>query len=434
MEPLMLRSWPRAIAHIDADAFFASVEQSIHPELKGLPVITGAERGIVASASYEAKALGIQRGVSLRDVKKIAPQCVLIPSDYETYSLYSKRIFSIIRRFTPDIEEYSIDEAFADITGLRNLYRCSYKEIAQKIQKTIHRELDITVSVGISLSKSLAKIASKWQKPHGLTTIPGRLIHEFLVKTPIPTVWGFGENITHFLEKKGVTHAYQFISKPKEMVKSWLGKKGVEIWEELRGEAVYSIDTAPKTTYASICKSKTFSPPTSDAKAVYARLLRNLESACIKVRRYGLGAKELSIYVKRQDFQTYGYRLALSRAEDSPLILNKFLRIAFDKAFRHGILYRSTGVVLGKLQELGPTQFNLFEDPVSIIDRSTVFKSIDDINKRFGKHTVFLSPGLDIKKQFDGTRGRVPSRKKTLLKSENKRQRLGLPLLKYKGV
>ena len=235
MKPIMLHSFPRAILHVDADAFFASVEQSIHPELKGLPVITGAERGIVAAASYEAKALGIKRGVSLREVKKIAPNCVLIPSDYETYSLYSKRIFSILRRFTPTIEEYSIDEAFADITGLRRLYRCSYIEIAKKIQQTIHRELDITVSVGVSLSKSLCKLASKWDKPRGITAIPGRLIHEFLLKTPILNVWGFGDNITNFLNKKGVTNAYEYISQHKNLVHKWLGKVGLEIWQELHG-------------------------------------------------------------------------------------------------------------------------------------------------------------------------------------------------------
>jgi len=113
-QPLTIRSWPQAILHLDADAFFASCEQAIHPELRGRPVICGRERGIVAAASYEAKARGVQRGVRLSDVKKLCPDAVILPSDYETYSLFSVRMFEILRRFSPDVEEYSIDEAFVD--------------------------------------------------------------------------------------------------------------------------------------------------------------------------------------------------------------------------------------------------------------------------------------------------------------------------------
>ncbi len=133
-QPLTISSWPQAILHLDADAFFASCEQAIHPELKGRPVITGKERGIVAAASYEAKARGVQRGVRLSEVKKLCPDAVILPSDYETYSLFSVRMFEIMRRFSPDVEEYSIDEAFVDLTGLRRSFHGSYEAIAEKMQ------------------------------------------------------------------------------------------------------------------------------------------------------------------------------------------------------------------------------------------------------------------------------------------------------------
>src|SRR5574340_840050 len=160
-QPLTIRSWPRAILHLDADAFFASCEQAIHPELRGKPVITGKERGIVAAASYEAKARGIKRGMRLFEVKKVCPDAVMLPSDYETYSLFSLRMFEILRRFSPDVEEYSIDEAFVDLTGLRRSYHGPYEDIARNMQQTIEQELGISVSVGVSLSKVLAKIGSK---------------------------------------------------------------------------------------------------------------------------------------------------------------------------------------------------------------------------------------------------------------------------------
>ncbi|HEX21175.1 MAG TPA: DNA polymerase IV, partial [Actinobacteria bacterium] len=194
-------SWPRAILHIDGDAFFASCEQAIHPELKGKPVITGKERGIVAAASYKAKAMGVKRGMRLFEVKKICPDAVILPSDYETYSLFSINMFAIIRRFTPIVEEYSIDEAFADLTGLRRPLRASYSQIADNIQKTVTNELGLSVSVGLSLSKGLAKLSSSYRKPGGLTILPGRLIHLVLKKTPVEKVWGIGPNTTAYLKK-----------------------------------------------------------------------------------------------------------------------------------------------------------------------------------------------------------------------------------------
>ncbi len=119
--PFMLASYPQAILHLDADAFFASVEQALDPSLRGKPVVTGRERGIIACASYEAKARGIQRGIPLFQAEKLCPGLVVLPDDYETYSLFSKRMFNILRRYTPAVEEYSIDEAFADLAGMRRV-------------------------------------------------------------------------------------------------------------------------------------------------------------------------------------------------------------------------------------------------------------------------------------------------------------------------
>lgn len=213
----MIASYPAAILHVDADAFFTSVEQALVPSLRGKPVVTGRERGIIACASYEAKAAGIKRGIPLFEAKKICPSLVILPSDYETYSLYSKRIFNIMRDFTPAVEEYSVDEAFADITGLRRTYRASYEDIASRIQVRIRKELGITVSVGLSLSKSLAKLCSKFRKPAGFTAVQGRHIHILLQKTPLDKVWGFGPNTVGLLEKYGLRTAYDFVLQSEKM-------------------------------------------------------------------------------------------------------------------------------------------------------------------------------------------------------------------------
>src|SRR5512135_3459873 len=114
-----IRSYPRAILHVDGDSFFASCEVAKNPALRGKPVITGKERGIVSAASYEAKARGVKRGMNLREARAVCPDAIILPSDYETYSLFSERMYTIVRRYTPAVEEYSIDECFADLTGLR---------------------------------------------------------------------------------------------------------------------------------------------------------------------------------------------------------------------------------------------------------------------------------------------------------------------------
>src|SRR5262245_37736486 len=156
--PLSIHGFPKAILHIDGDAFFASCEQSLEPKLKGRPVITGKERNIVASMSIEAKLRGVTRGMALQEVRKLCPDAVILPSDYETYSLLSKRFFDIVRRYTSLVEEYSIDECFAEITGLQRPHQMSYPKIANSIKDELERDLGTSFSVGLGPSKVLAKI------------------------------------------------------------------------------------------------------------------------------------------------------------------------------------------------------------------------------------------------------------------------------------
>src|SRR5882724_8896089 len=292
-QPLMLGSSPRAILHIDGDAFFASCEQASNPKLKGKPVVTGKERGIAASMSYEAKARGVVRGMRISDIKKVCPEVVLLPSDYETYSLLSKRFFAIVRRYTPDVEEYSIDECFADLTGLRRPLRMSYLQMAQRIKKELDAELGFTFSVGLAPNKVVAKIASKWQKPSGLTAIPGRELHHFLAKVPVGTVWGIGPQTTALLQKHGVATALQFAQKPEPWVKQYFSKPFQAIWHELNGAYVFELATGEQTPSHSIQKVKTFTPSSQEKAFVWAQLAKNVENACIRARKHTLAAQRV---------------------------------------------------------------------------------------------------------------------------------------------
>ena len=430
-ESITLHSWPRAILHLDADAFFASCEQAIHPELKGKPVITGKERGIVAAASYEAKARGVTRGVRLSDVKKICPDAIILPSDYETYSLFSLRMFAIIRRFTPDVEEYSIDEAFADLTGLRRNFHGPYSMIARKMQETVEKELGITVSIGVSLSKVLAKVGSKHKKPRGITMMPGREIHHYLGKLPIESVWGIGPNTAAFLRKFGINTALDFARKDETFVAKHLSKPYHEVWHELNGRSVYPVMTESKSSYQSISKTRTFTPPSKDEPFVLAQLSKNLENACIKARRYNLAATRLIVFLRKQDFTDSGAELKLTCPTAHPSALFNLLREGFDHIFRSNTLYRQTGVVLAGLIAETSVQYTLFDDTAQIEKMSKVYDAVDILSEKFGKYTVRHAVSLPtkIQSQHEGERGDVPQRKQELFKGENNRQRLGLPVL-----
>jgi DNA polymerase-4/DNA polymerase V len=433
-QPITIHSWPRAILHLDADAFFASCEQAVHPELRGKPVIAGRERGIVAAASYEAKATGVKTGMSLMDVKKVCPEAVLVPSDYETYSLYSLRMFEILRRFSPDIEEYSIDEAFVDLTGLRRSFHGPYEMIARKMQDTIGTELGISVSVGVSLSKVLAKIGSKQNKPHGLTVIPGTDIHIYLQKFPIEKIWGIGPNTAAFLRKFGITTALEFARKDEGFIEKHLSKPYKEIWHELNGRSVYPVVTESKSSYQSISKTKTFTPASNDETFVFAQLSKNLENACIKVRRYKLAATRLIVCLRKRDYTSVGVEIKLSRPTAYPADLFGPLRQGFDHIYRRKQFYRQTGIVLAGLGSDTVIQYTLFDDPARIEKMARIYSAVDELSGRFGKHTILHATSLPTKlqAQHEGERGDVPKRTTALFKGENQRQRLGLPVLDMK--
>jgi nucleotidyltransferase/DNA polymerase involved in DNA repair len=430
MEPLTLATFPRAILHIDGDAFFASCEQSRRPKLQGRPVVTGKERGIAASMSYEAKARGVTRGMRISEIRKICPDAVILPSDYETYSLLSKRFFAIVRRFTPDVEEYSIDECFADLTGLRRPLKMNYFDIAARIKRELDAELGFTFSVGLAPNKVVAKIASKWVKPSGLTAIPGRELHRYLAKLPVEKVWGIGPNTTALLQKYDIRTALAFAQRPEDWVKKYFSKPFYQIWQELNGQCVFELATGEHETYYTIQKVKTFTPASSDRAFVFAQLSKNIENACIKARKYKLAAQRVVIFLRTQQFRDFGREIDLSGPTQFPNDILKAVAPAFEHLFDPSGAYRATGVILSKLTEAYYGQLDLFGEAIRMQRLSNLYESVDTLREKYGKHTVFLGASFLAHKsaQHDGERGHVPERKQQLLPGETVRKRLGIPM------
>lgn len=429
--PLLLSSFPRAVLHIDGDAFFASCEQARDPALKGRPVITGLERGIAASMSYEAKARGITRAMPVWQIRKLCPDAVILPSDYETYSLLSKRLFDIVRRWTPDVEEYGIDECFADITGLRRMHHASYPVIAARIQRELAAELGFTFSIGLAPTKVLAKLGSKWKKPHGLTAIPGRRIHEFLTALPVEKIWGIGPQTTAFLQKYRIRTALELARLSLEWVFAHTTKPFQEIWQELNGVSVLSLAIEPRATQASVQKFKTFTPPSTDPAFIFSQLSRNIENACIKVRRYDMAVREATFLLRTQQFDHAGIEVSLSAATAVPGPIIAAAETAFRSLWKPDVQYRATGVVFTKLESDDRHQPDLFGAHVGVERSRQVYESADMLDAKYGKHSVYVATSHQAQThaQHDGERGHVATRKLDLLRGETARQRLAIPML-----
>jgi len=424
-------SYPRAILHIDGDAFFAACEVAKDPTLRGKPVITGKERGIVSACTYEAKARGVKRGMTFSEVRKVCPDAVVLPSDYETYSLFSARMYAIVRRYTSAVEEYSIDECFADLTGMRRSLRLSYPQIAERIQSDLERELGMTFSIGVSVTKTLAKIGSKWKKPAGLTIIPLRDATRFLRALPVENVWGIGPNTTAYLAQFGVKTALDFARKDETWVRARLSKPFQDTWKELNGEMVHELNVDGRQSYQSIAKTKTFTPPSSDPAFVFAQLSKNVENACSKARRWNLVSPRVFFFFKTQDFRYHGCEVKLARATALPTEVLGEIKKHVPKAWKKNTLYRATGVALLDLAEEGGGQLDLFGAVQKSEALAKVYASMDEVAKKYGKHAVFLGSSFRAMTfaAHVGARGDTAARTQNLFKGETKRCRLSVPML-----
>jgi nucleotidyltransferase/DNA polymerase involved in DNA repair len=401
----------KVILHIDGDAFFVGVEVAKNPKLKGLPVVTGEEKGIVTALSYEAKALGIKRGMSTFQVKKYFPKIIILPGDYKSYAKYSSLMFDIVRRYVDEVEEYSIDECFGDLTGLNLPLKMTYQEIAERIKKEVNNELGLSVSLGLAPTKVLAKVASKWVKPNGLTVIDRDKIRDFLSKTNIGKIWGIGPKTTQFLERRGIKTAQDFIDKDIAWVRRNLSQPFEVIWRELQGICLMEIDSQPKTVYSSIQKTRTFHPPTNDRLFLLSQLSKHIEEACAKARHFKLMPKKVSFFLKTQNFDYHTFSIILAQPTNAPENIIALAEKNLDKIHRRGVLYRTTGVVLQELVSSSVSQGDLFGNRVQTSKFELVHEQIDFLEKKFGKKVIYLgSTQKALKRKAGGTEIEDPER------------------------
>lgn len=306
-----------------------------------------------------------------------------------------------------------------------------YHKMAESIRRDLETELGMTFSMGLSATKVLAKIGSKWKKPDGFTPIPLKDVRSFLEATPAGNVWGIGPNTAAYLDKFGIRTAYDFASRDEVWVKQTVTKPIYEIWKELNGEVAFELDTEGRETYQSISKTKTFTPPSRDPQFIASQLSKNVENACIKARRWGLATPVIFFFLKTQEFTYHGCEIKLSHPTCIPQDILEAVRGHFPRVFRRGTLYRATGIALLQLQDANKTQLDLFGSVLKTEAYKVVYESVDQISAKYGKHAVFLGSSFHAMTHTAhlGERGDLPQRVQTLFPGESFRRRLNVPTL-----
>ncbi|MDQ7014353.1 MAG: DNA polymerase IV [Planctomycetota bacterium] len=378
---------PRAILHVDMDAFFTSVEQLDNLQLRGKPVFVGGTgpRGVVAAASYEARKFGCHSAMPSAVAKRLCPQAIFVRGRFDRYRELSDRVFAIFDDFTPLVQPLSIDEAFLDVTGSQPLLGPAV-EIAERIRARILAETGLTASVGVAPNKFLAKLASDMDKPDGLTIITPDRVQEILDPLPIGRMWGIGPAAEKRLHKLGLRTFAQLREIDPIALRSSLGSWGERASRLARGEDDRPVvcDREAK----SVGHETTFHADLNDADDVRAVLLQLTEDTARRLRRKGRSARSVTCKIRFGDYETITRSHTLDAPTNTTSGLWEAARTIFDTwaalSFRP---VRLIGVSTSGLLDHADPQLPLFGDP-DAARQTAIDTASDAINARFGKGAV----------------------------------------------
>ena len=343
---------PKTFFHVDGDAFFAACEQATTLHLRGKPIVVGYERGAATAMSYEAKKLGVVRGSSVRDIQREFPTVTLVSSDYKKYALYSNRFKALIERhYTDKVEKTSIDECYVDVTGLDVSLKKSFPQIAQEMAEMLHEKLGITFSIGIGPTKTIAKIGSGMNKPHGITDITTSFLERRIYPLSIEKVPGIGARMSVRMRDKGIFTIGMYTEKTRAYVENEFARPYQALWSELRGDAVQGLEKEREAPQ-SISKVHAFNTHTSDPNFLCAELSRHCEVITTKLRRHNRVAYKVSCGLKTFE-KMYRSREIIS---NSPLYsaedVYKLVHQLFNEVHDPSIRYRATYVVISGIKPL----------------------------------------------------------------------------------
>lgn len=366
------------------DAFFVEVERLRRPELRGIPVAVGGDgpRGVVASASYEARRFGVRSAMPTGAARRACPQLVVVPADHRRYQEASEQVFAIFHRFTPLVEGVSLDEAFLDVSGLR-LHYPHPVEVGEELRAVIRRELQLPASVGVASNKLLAKLASEAAKPDGLFHVPAALQLEFLHRLPVRRLWGVGEATHAALERLGVETVGDLAEVPLPTLTRAVGEAvGRHLSELAQGHDPRPV--VPDSEAKSISVEHTYQTDLRTREEVEAALLGHAEKLAGRLRRAGLVARTVTVKLRFADFTT----LTRSHTLPAPTDLARHLHHAATDLARRVPLtgpVRLVGLGVSGLEDgSAPRQLDLQTPP----EWDRMERTVDAIRARFGEASV----------------------------------------------
>lgn len=373
----------RTILHVDLDAFFAAVEQRDRPELRGRPVIVGGDprgRGVVSAASYEARRYGVRSAMSLAEALRRCPDGVFLPVDGRRYQAASRDVMAVLRRFTPQVEPISIDEAFLDVTGSMALFGDG-AVIAGRIKSAVRDEVGLTASVGVASTKLVAKIASDLRKPDGLVVVAPGDEAAFLAPLAIGRLWGVGEKTAAVLAEYGVRTIGDLAEMAPDVLVRRFGKHGASLASRARGvddDPVHEGEPAK-----SVGHEHTFDHDTSDPEVIERTLLAMAEGVSGRLRSAGVRASTITVKIRDSSFRTFTRQRTLAEPTDltEPIFATA---LALARPEVRGLRVRLLGVSASNLGER--EQLGLFatEDP----RRRRAIEAADAVRRRYGSDAV----------------------------------------------
>lgn len=378
------------IALVDCDSFFVSCEQAVNSDLQGKPVcVLSNNNGCVVSRSREAKKMGIQMGMPYFMAKKEFPEGIYLRGNLSLYKDFSRKVMAILRDFSPVVEVYSIDEAFVELSGLKRLHKENYLGIVRQIREKIKTDVGINVSIGLSKSKVLAKLAcekAKGANSGGIYLIGQGKIPQILKKTKVQEIWGIGKNTTLSFNRLGILNCEELVKKSDEWMKSNFGKRGIELKHELLGECVDRVKTNRKLP-KSIQNTRSFPKFTSDINYIKNALNIHIHTSCTKLRHFKGKCKTVGVMLRTKDFCIYTDKINLENLTNFELEISRTALKLMDKIYNPQLVYRSCGVTLENLDFEEGSQLNLFAD-CKDKNYDKLADAIDKLETKFGKNVV----------------------------------------------